>query len=111
MVSNRQPLVYKQAPAYFKTFAQNRLGIYFKVDRFLFQNRQVPALKRRAHFSEQAGACFKQHLPFRVILLTKISRNQETIPSKNASASSKQGATGLQQVGVCSNRRKQALNS
>ena len=87
------------------------MGIYFKVDRFLFQNREVPALKRRAHFSEKAGACFKQHLPFRMILLTKISRNQETIPSKKASDSSKQGATCLQQVRVCSNRRKQALNS
>ena len=110
MVGNRQVLVYKQAPTCFKTLVQNWCAPYFKADMCLFQNRQAPALKRRAHVSKQASAYFKQHISSRLILQTRIFKNQKMVPLEKVSASLKQVATCLQQVDICSNRRMRALN-
>ena len=80
-LSNRWPSIYNEAPDRFKTNAclihtgacLNKTGrSMLKTDGNLFESRQAPVLKRRAQFSKQVGAYFKQHVLSRLDLQTRI---------------------------------------
>lgn len=83
-LSNRRPPVYKLTSAWLETSGSliqagawlNKSGdLLFKTGGYLFQSKQNPV-------SKQAGTSFKQHISSRLVLKTRVLKNEDIILSE-----------------------------